>query len=76
MFGCAAYVHIDSTARGKLDARSKKCFFIGYGENEFGYHFWDDQNCQIAMSKDVIFNEDVLYKDRLSANFETKISAE
>ena len=76
MFGCATYVHIDSTVKGKLDARSKKCFFIGYGENEFGYRFWDDQNRQIVRSKDVIFNEDVLYKDRLSANSWTTISKE
>ena len=68
VFGCVSYVHIDSTARGKLDAKSKKCFFVGYGELEFGYRFWDDQARKIVRSKDVIFNEDVLYKDRNSSN--------
>ena len=32
---------------------------------EFGYHFWDEQNWKIIRSKDVIFNEQVFYKDRL-----------
>jgi hypothetical protein len=59
-------VHIDSDARNKLDAKSKKCFFIGYGDEEFGFRFWDDQKRKIIRSRNVIFNEKVLYKDRSS----------
>jgi hypothetical protein len=59
-------VHIDSNARNKLDAKSKKCFFIGYGDEEFGFRFWDDQNRKIIRSRNVIFNEKVFYKDRSS----------
>jgi hypothetical protein len=66
VFGCVSYVHIDSDARNKLDAKSEKCFFIGYGEEEFGFWFWDDQNRKIIRSRNVIFNEKVLYKDRSS----------
>ena len=64
VFGCVSYVHVDHTAKTKLDAKTKKCFFIGYGGSELDYCFWDDQNWKIIRSKDVIFNEDVLYKDR------------
>ena len=71
VFGCVSYVHIDSTARTKLDAKSKKCFFVGYGDSELGYRFWDDQNWKIINSKDVIFNEGFLYKDR-GISFEAK----
>ena len=39
VFGCVSYVHIDSDARSKLDAKSKICFFIGYGDKKFGYRF-------------------------------------
>ena len=39
VFGCVSYVHIDSDARSKLDAKSKICFFIGYGDEKFGYRF-------------------------------------
>ncbi|KAG6760700.1 hypothetical protein POTOM_033879 [Populus tomentosa] len=66
VFGCVSYVHIDSDARNKLDAKSKKCFFIGHGDKEFGFRFWDDQNRKIIRSRNVIFNEKVLYKDRSS----------
>ena len=40
--GCVSYVHIDSVARSKLNAKSKIYFFIGYGDEKFGYRFWDE----------------------------------
>ncbi|KAL2228761.1 UNVERIFIED_CONTAM: Retrovirus-related Pol polyprotein from transposon TNT 1-94 [Sesamum indicum] len=61
-FGCSAYILNDD--RTKLDAKSIKCTFIGYGTDEFGYRFWDDQNRKIIRSRNVIFNEDVMYNDR------------
>ena len=64
MFGCISYVHIDSAERSKLDAKSNKCVFVGYGGDEFGYRFWDYENRKIIRSRDVIFNENVMYKDR------------
>jgi hypothetical protein len=59
-FGCEAFVHIDSESRTKLEAKSKKCTFIGYGVNDFGYHLWDYENHKIIRSRDVIFNEKVM----------------
>ena len=47
VFGCISYVHIDFDARSKLDTKSKICFFIGYGDEKFGYRFWDEQNKKI-----------------------------
>ncbi|KAE8680077.1 hypothetical protein F3Y22_tig00111392pilonHSYRG00241 [Hibiscus syriacus] len=64
VFGCISYVHIDSAERSKLDAKSNKCVFVGYGGNEFSYRFWDYENRKIIRSRDVIFNENVMYKDR------------
>ncbi|KAE8664067.1 hypothetical protein F3Y22_tig00112857pilonHSYRG00227 [Hibiscus syriacus] len=43
--------------RSKLDAKSNKCAFVGYGGDEFGYRFWDYENRKIIISRDVIFNE-------------------
>ena len=63
-FGCVSYVHIDSDALSKLDAKPKICFFIGYGDEKFGYWFWDEQNKKIIRSRNVIFNEQVMYKYR------------
>ena len=48
----------------KLDAKSKICFFIGYGDEKFGYRFWNEQIRKIIKSRNVIFNEHVMYKDR------------
>ena len=36
-FGCEAIAHIDSENRIKLEAKSKKCVFVGYDIDEFGY---------------------------------------
>ncbi|KAL5824951.1 hypothetical protein ACOSQ3_021014 [Xanthoceras sorbifolium] len=64
VFGCISYVHIDSVERSKLDTKSNKCVFVGYGGDEFGYRFWDYENRKIIRSRDVIFNENLMYKDR------------
>ncbi|KAK7340666.1 hypothetical protein VNO77_21375 [Canavalia gladiata] len=68
VFGCVAYVHISDQGRNKLDPKSKKCTFIGYGEDEFGYRLWDDENRKMIRSRDVIFNERVMYKDKLNTS--------
>ena len=64
VFGCVSYVYIDFDARNKLDAKYKICFFIGYSDEKFGYTFWDEQNRKIIRNRNVIFNEQVMYKDR------------
>jgi hypothetical protein len=64
-FSCEACVHIDKENRTKLESKSKKCTFIGYGVNDFGYRLWDYENNKIIRSRDVIFNEKVMYKDQL-----------
>ena len=40
------------------------CFLIGYGDEKFGYRFWDEQNRKIIRSRNVIFNKQVMYKDK------------
>jgi hypothetical protein len=36
-FGCESFVHIDKENRTEIEEKSKKCTFIGYGVNDFGY---------------------------------------
>ena len=62
-FGCAAFVMTDD--RNKLEAKSVKCTFIGYGNDEFGYRFWDEKNRKVLRSRNVVFDETRLYKDGL-----------
>ena len=64
-FNCEAFSHIDSKNRTKLEAKSRKCIFFGYGIDDFGYRLWDFENHEILRSRDVIFNEKVLYKNLL-----------
>jgi hypothetical protein len=64
-FGCEAFVHIDKENRTNLESKYKKCTFIGYGVNDFGYRLWDYENKKIIRSRYVIFNEKVMYKDQL-----------
>ncbi|GJX31864.1 retrovirus-related pol polyprotein from transposon TNT 1-94 [Tanacetum coccineum] len=61
VFGCDSYVKVKDVARDKLDAKSMKCTFIGYGSNEMGYRFWDSKGHKVIRSRDVTFNEDSLY---------------
>jgi hypothetical protein len=63
IFDCMLYVFINRDARNKLDAKSKKRYFISYGDEAFSYRFWDDQNLKIIISRNVIFNELAVYKD-------------
>ncbi|KAK3014045.1 hypothetical protein RJ639_008039 [Escallonia herrerae] len=65
VFGCIAYAHIDKEERTKLDSKSHKCVFIGYGGDEYGYRLWDYEHNKIIRSRNVIFDESRLYKHRL-----------
>jgi hypothetical protein len=39
VFGCVVYDLLDFEAKSKLDPKSRKCIFIGYDTDEFGYQF-------------------------------------
>lgn len=68
MFGCISCVLVDSDKSDKLDAKAKKCVFIGYETNYFGYWFWDEENFKIIMSRDVTLNGNELYKEKFRSN--------
>ncbi|GAV65328.1 LOW QUALITY PROTEIN: LRR_1 domain-containing protein/NB-ARC domain-containing protein/TIR domain-containing protein, partial [Cephalotus follicularis] len=70
VFGCEAFVHVDSECRGKFDPKSMKCYFLGYCENEYGFRLWDSAAKKVVRSRDVVFNELKLYKKRDAPNFD------
>ena len=43
---------------------------MGCGEDEFWYKLLDDQNRKVIRSRDFVFNEKVMYKDRNTQVFE------
>ena len=57
VFGCAAYSHIPKDERSKLDAKARKCIFLGYSINRKGYRLYDQKGLKIIHSRDVTFNE-------------------
>ncbi|GJX57272.1 retrotransposon protein, putative, ty1-copia subclass [Tanacetum coccineum] len=64
IFGCVAYSHVN---QGKLKHRAIKSIFLGYPDGMKGYKLWrlDDVKPKIIISKDVVFNESLMYKDTL-----------
>ena len=72
VFGCVSYVKVKDSERDKLEAKSRKCTFIGYGLDDMGYRFWDNKNKKVIRSRDVVFNESALYKDELAERSDRK----
>ena len=70
VFGCVSYVYVESNDCSKLNAKARKYFFIGYGDEQFNYRFWDEQNRKIIRSRNVVFDEKVLYKDKSNSDLE------
>ena len=63
IFGCEAYALIPKDDHRKLEPRSRKCIFLGYGpDGEIGYRLWDPEHRQIVRSSDVVFNESAMHK--------------
>ena len=55
VWGCPAYVKW--TISDKLEARSDKCFFVGYPKETRGYQFYNTLEQRLFVSKHVVFLE-------------------
>jgi hypothetical protein len=53
-----AYAKIPDARRRKLDDKSERCIFVGYGERRMGYKLYNPITKKVIMSRDVIFEED------------------
>jgi hypothetical protein len=63
IFGCEAYAVVPKDDRCKLESRSRKCIFLGYGrDGSFSYRLWDLETHQVVRSSDVVFNEFAMHK--------------
>nr|GEU71995.1 hypothetical protein [Tanacetum cinerariifolium] len=62
IFSCVTYPH---DKLGKLEPRAVKCVLLGYPEGVKGYRLYrlDDESPKIVTSRNVVFNESVMYKD-------------
>jgi hypothetical protein len=57
IFGCICYVQVPNEKRNKLDARARKCVFLGYSTTSKAYLVQDAVSKRIFTSRDVIFFE-------------------
>lgn len=57
VLGYAAYGHIPSTERRKLDVKAQKLCFIGYSKNPKGYRLIHLSTNKVVTRRNVIFNE-------------------
>nr|GEV09004.1 retrotransposon protein, putative, Ty1-copia subclass [Tanacetum cinerariifolium] len=64
IFDCVAYPH---DKQGKLEPRAVKYVLLGYPEGVKGYRLYrlDDESPKIITSKNMVFNESIMYKDTL-----------
>lgn len=57
VFGCACYPWLKPYISNKLQARSKRCIFIGYASTAKGYCCYDIASRKVYLSRHVLFRE-------------------
>ncbi|GJY01149.1 retrotransposon protein, putative, ty1-copia subclass [Tanacetum coccineum] len=67
MLRISGYVAYPHDKQGKLEPRTVKCVLLRYPEGVRGYRLYrlDDESPKIVTSRNVVFNESVMYKDTL-----------
>ncbi|PKA46818.1 Retrovirus-related Pol polyprotein from transposon TNT 1-94 [Apostasia shenzhenica] len=59
IFGCIAYVYVNSHDRHKLEDKSEKCIFIGYCPQSKAYRLYNPCSKKLIISRSVIFEENL-----------------
>lgn len=54
-YGATVYVHVPDVLRKKLDAKARKCQFLGYEPGAKAYRCWNPVSRKVVVSRDVIF---------------------
>ena len=67
MFGYNVYAYDPMPDRSKLDAKARKCIFLGYQRRINGYRLWDPLTNRIIISRDISFNESKSLKEDKNA---------
>lgn len=57
-FGSVVYVHIPDNLRKKWEAKSKRCYFVGYTKTKANFKVYDPVTENIGISKNVKFQDE------------------
>lgn len=76
VFGCACWPNLRPYNTHKLQFRSKQCAFLGYSNMHKGFKCLDIQTGRVYISRDVIFDEEVLPFAKLHPNAGTRLRSE
>ena len=68
VFGCPAYVHIESSRRKKLDPKAWKGIFVGYAVDSPAYLVYNPTTMSVIRTQNVTFDETWLDAQRRSPN--------
>ena len=63
-FGSACFILLQPHEHNKLEPRSRLCCFLGYGETQKGYRYYDPVSHRLRVSRNVVF-----WEHRLSVEF-------
>lgn len=63
VFRHKAFVYIPKDERSKLDVKTRQCIFLGYGQDEYDYRFYDPTEKKLVRSRNVVFIEDQTIQD-------------
>jgi histone deacetylase 1/2 len=76
VFGCACWPNLRPYNSRKLEFRSKRCAFLGYGNMHKGYKCLDISTGRVYISRDVIFDEEIFPFSELHENAGARLRAE
>jgi len=55
---------VDSQKRNKLESKFKKCVFIGFTKGVKGLRLWDPEKRSAFISRDVVFDENSMLREK------------
>ena len=64
IFGRPAYSLVDRQKRNKLESKFKKCIFIRFTKVVKGFRLWDPENRSAFTSRDVVFDEESMLREK------------